>query len=104
MGAIMYECVVGKPPFEAPNPVGVLTKHLSQEPLRPSSRSPLSVPAEADEIIMRCLEKDRERRYESAEALRGALIGYLSTVGVPPKIIARLQFASTAAPMSPPPG
>ena len=81
MGAIMYECVVGKPPFEAPNPVGVLTKHLSQEPLRPSSRSPLSVPAEADEIIMRCLEKDRERRYESAEALRGALIGYLSTVG-----------------------
>ena len=81
MGAIMYECVVGKPPFEAPNPVGVLTKHLSQEPLRPSSRSPLSVPAEADEIIMRCLEKDRDRRYESAEALRGALIGYLSTVG-----------------------
>ena len=81
MGAIMYECLVGKPPFEAPNPVGVLSKHLSQEPLRPSSRSPLSVPAEADEIIMRCLEKEPERRYESAEALRGALIAYLSTVG-----------------------
>ncbi|MCZ6806372.1 MAG: protein kinase, partial [Deltaproteobacteria bacterium] len=81
IGAIMYECVVGKPPFEAPNAVGVLSKHLSQEPLRPSSRSPLSVPAEADEIIMRCLEKDREHRYESAEALRSALIEYLSTVG-----------------------
>ncbi len=81
MGAIMYECVVGKPPFEAPNPVGVLSKHLSQQPLRPSLRSPLSVPTEADDIIMRCLEKDLERRYESAEALRGALIAYLSTVG-----------------------
>ena len=81
IGAIMYECVVGKPPFEAPNPVGVLSKHLSEEPLRPSARSPLSVPAEADEIIMRCLEKDADRRYQTAEDLRQALIAYLATVG-----------------------
>lgn len=81
LGAIMYECVVGKPPFEAPNPVGVLSKHLTERPLVPSSRSPISVPPEADEIIMTCLEKDREDRYESAEALRLALIGYLTAVG-----------------------
>jgi serine/threonine-protein kinase len=81
LGAIMYECVVGKPPFEAPNPVGVLSKHLSEEPLRPSARSPLSVPAEADEIIMRCLEKDADRRYQTAEELRGDLLRYLATVG-----------------------
>ena len=81
VGAIMYECVVGKPPFEAPNPVGVLSKHLSEEPLRPSARSPLSVPAEADEIILRCLEKDPDRRYQTAEELRQALIEYLAAVG-----------------------
>ena len=81
LGAIMYECVVGKPPFEAPNPVGVLSKHLSEEPLPPSTRSPLSVPAEADQIIMRCLEKDPARRYQSADDLRRALIDYLATVG-----------------------
>ncbi len=81
LGAIMYECVVGKPPFEAPNPVGVLSKHLSEEPLRPSARSPLSVPAEADEIILRCLEKDPDRRYQTAEEVRQALIEYLATVG-----------------------
>ncbi|MGB5810929.1 MAG: serine/threonine-protein kinase [Polyangiales bacterium] len=81
IGAIMYECVVGKPPFEAPNPVGVLSKHLTQAPLSPSSRSPISVPPEADTIIMRCLEKDRDERYESAEALRVALIEYLASVG-----------------------
>jgi len=81
IGAIMYECVVGKPPFEAPNPVGVLSKHLSEEPLRPSARSPLSVPAEADEIILRCLEKDPDRRYQTAEEVRQALIEYLATVG-----------------------
>lgn len=81
IGAIMYECVVGKPPFEAPNPVGVLSKHLSEEPLPPSARSPLSVPAEADRIILRCLEKDPGQRYQSAEEVRQALIEYLSTVG-----------------------
>lgn len=81
IGAIMYECVVGQPPFDAPNPVGVLSKHLSEEPVRPSGRSPLSVPAEADEIIMRCLEKDPERRYQTAEELRADLVEYLTTVG-----------------------
>ena len=81
VGAIMYECVVGEPPFDAPNPVGVLSRHLSEEPLRPSARSPLSVPAEADEIILRCLEKDPDHRYQTAEELRQALVGYLATVG-----------------------
>ena len=81
MGAIMYECVVGKPPFDAPNPVGVLSKHLSEEPQRPSTRSPLSVPSEADEIIMRCLDKDPSHRYQTAEELRQALIKYLTSVG-----------------------
>ncbi len=81
LGAIMYECVVGRPPFEAPNPVGILSKHLSEQPLRPSARSPLSVPGEADEIIMRCLEKDPDHRYQTAEELRQDLIAYLETVG-----------------------
>jgi eukaryotic-like serine/threonine-protein kinase len=81
LGAIMYECLVGKPPFEAPNPVGILSKHLSEEPLRPSARSPLSVPAEADEIVMCCLEKDPDRRYQTAEELKRDLIEYLSVVG-----------------------
>lgn len=81
IGAIMYECVVGKPPFEAANPVGVLSRHLSEVPAPPSTRSPLSVPAEADEIILRCLAKDPDRRYQSAEDLRQTLIGYLTSVG-----------------------
>ncbi|MDH3200049.1 MAG: serine/threonine protein kinase [Myxococcales bacterium] len=97
MGAIMYECVVGKPPFEAANPVGVLSQHLSQQPLLPSLRSPLSVPTEADDIIMRCLEKDLERRYESAEALRRALIGYLSTVGDEDWRTSRLGMRATGS-------
>ncbi len=81
IGAIMYECVVGKPPFEAPSPVGILTKHLSEKPAAPSTRSPISVPLEADEIILRCLEKDPDDRFQTAEELRQALIDYLTTVG-----------------------
>ena len=81
LGAVMYECVVGEPVFEAPNPVGILTKHLSEEPPAPSTRSPLSVPSEADEIIQRCLSKNPDDRFQTAEELRQALIDYLKTVG-----------------------
>ena len=81
LGSIMYECVVGQPLFEAPSPVGILTKHLSEEPPAPSTRSPLSVPSEADDIILRCLAKNPEDRFQTAEALRQALIDYLTTVG-----------------------
>ena len=62
IGAIMYECVVGKPPFEAPNPVGVLSKHLSEEPLPPFGPvTAVGTRTEADAIILRCLEKDPDR-------------------------------------------
>ena len=97
MGAIMYECVVGAPPFDAPNPVGVLSKHLSEEPPAPSSRSPLSVPAEANEIILKCLQKDPDHRYQTAEELRQALIDYLSAVGSEDwKMAADAQGASSS--------
>lgn len=80
IGAIMYEAVVGRPPFEATNPIGVLSKHLTERPALPSTRSPLSVPTEADQIIARCLHKEREQRYSTAEELRLELLAYLATV------------------------
>ncbi len=80
LGAIMYQAVVGRPPFEAPNPMALFSKHLSEAPIPPSTASSIPVPAEADRIIERCLHKDPEQRYESADALRRDLLAYLATV------------------------
>jgi serine/threonine protein kinase len=80
LGAIMYQAVVGSPPFDAPSPMALLSKHLSEAPVPPSTASSLPVPAEADRIIERCLHKDPELRYESADALRRDLLAYLATL------------------------
>jgi serine/threonine-protein kinase len=54
------------------NPLKVMIAHASQEvvPLRQLNSA---VPAELEDIVMRCLEKDPEHRFQDVSALRGAL-------------------------------
>ena len=78
LGVLLYELLTGKPPFDNHE---LLTAGLDEmrriirevEPPRPSRLSlathQLSLPSDLDWIVMKCLEKDRSRRYESASAL-----------------------------------
>jgi serine/threonine-protein kinase len=86
LGAMIYKMIAGMPPFWAPTPVAVLTKHLSDEPVAPSRRSPRrDLPPEADAIVLRCLEKSPDDRYRSMNELKEALTDYLESVGKGPK-------------------
>ena len=67
-GVILYEMVTGHPPFEGDTPLSVAYKHKNEPPKDPRTLTP-SLPAGLSAIILKCLEKDREKRYESAEAL-----------------------------------
>jgi serine/threonine protein kinase len=71
MGALMYRVLAGQPVFSAKTPVGVLTKHISDDPIPLAQRAPVSPEVEA--VVMRCLAKLPEGRYPSADALREAL-------------------------------
>ena len=83
LGAVMYRAVTGEPPYLAPNPMGVLTAHLTEELVPPHVRAPqLEIPKEASEIICTVLSKDKELRPESAAALREILIAYLARAGI----------------------
>lgn len=73
MGVMMFEMLSGVPPFTASNPMGVLTKHITQPPPRLSERVPNIDPA-IEQIVMRCLEKERDRRYPTAQALLDAIL------------------------------
>lgn len=68
LGVVLYEMATGRLPFRGDTITETITKIVRDEPERPMGVSP-----ELAEIIRRCLEKDRERRFSRAEDLAGAL-------------------------------
>jgi formylglycine-generating enzyme required for sulfatase activity len=71
LGALLYACLTGRPPFEGPQQV-VLVSVLSDEPVPPSRWAP-KVPADLETICLKCLSKEPARRYASAEELANDL-------------------------------
>ncbi|XXF77912.1 serine/threonine-protein kinase [Myxococcaceae bacterium GXIMD 01537] len=66
-GVLLYQLVTGRPPFEGATRHEVEEQHLYAPPPRASDRAP--VPAALDAVVRRCLEKPREERYPSVEAV-----------------------------------
>jgi serine/threonine-protein kinase len=74
LGATFYRVITGAPPFQAPSPVGVLSKHVTDPVVPPRTRAPeRGLPREADEIVLRAMAKDLEDRYASAAAFQADL-------------------------------
>ncbi|MES2264017.1 MAG: diguanylate cyclase [Pseudomonadota bacterium] len=67
-GATLYELAVGHPPFRQKDALQLVHEHLTRAPVAPSVLAPQLPPALSD-IILRLLEKEPERRYQSAEGL-----------------------------------
>jgi hypothetical protein len=67
LGAILYECLSGRPPFTAESAHDVLLQVISREPV-PPSRLGGKLPRDLEVICLKCLEKEPARRYASAEA------------------------------------
>ena len=71
LGVMLYEMAAAKPPFDAENFMGIMTMHMYKQPapIRALVPPPQDVPPGLEAIIMKCLSKKPELRYESAEAL-----------------------------------
>jgi eukaryotic-like serine/threonine-protein kinase len=123
LGVLLYELLVGKTPFDAKTLLAsgldeMRRRIREEEPIRPSTRLSGMIPEEStstakrrgsdvpklvhvlrsdlDWIVMKCLEKDRARRYETANGLAADLARFLANEPVlarPPTTVYRLQKA-----------
>jgi serine/threonine-protein kinase len=69
IGCLAYWMLTGQLVFEADSAMKMMIAHVDEEPIPPSQRTELAVPRALDDIVLACLEKDPDRRPQSAEVL-----------------------------------
>lgn len=72
MGVILYEMVTGRTPFEGKTPMSVAMKHVTEKPKEPRGLN-IQISEDLSRVIMKCMEKAKARRYQSALDLLYAL-------------------------------
>ncbi len=77
LGATLYSLLVGRPPFTGESSLDVLRRILEEDPVPPRRLRP-HIPVDVERIVLKCLEKDPNRRYPSARALAEDLMRYLN--------------------------
>ena len=72
LGVLLYEMVTGHVPHDADTMMGILTKQMYEDPIPPKVRAP-QVSEELEQLIMRCLEKKPEQRYQTMHSIEADL-------------------------------
>lgn len=91
LGAILYQCLTGRPPFQAASPVDLLLQVLEQEPVAPRMLNP-AADAELEMIALKCLQKPPELRYQTADELADDLQAWLSNEPISARSTTILQL------------
>ena len=100
LGVLLYECLTGEVPFRANNYLQIISQVLTHEPMPPSQLRPeLGIPDAVEAVVMRAMDKDRTRRYQTMAELERDLERLLAgdqNVGAAP--VADGQLAALARP------
>jgi serine/threonine protein kinase len=112
VGVSLYELVTGTRPFKGDSDYSIMVAHLEQLPVPPIQIDP-SLPPALNEIILTAIQKDRENRFQTAQAFRSALETVATSLGQavpapaipaapPPPPVAAVQGGPEFAPPPPP--
>ena len=92
LGVILYELLTARVPFQGTNPVETMDLVRHQEAVAPRQLQP-SIPRDLDTICLKCLEKDPNRRYVSADALADDLQRFLNHRAIQARRVSRIGKA-----------
>ena len=98
-GIMLYEMLTGQVPFEGDNSVAIALKHISDMPKPPADLNP-KIPPALNDVVMRALNKDLNRRYQSANEMSAHLRRALKE---PTGEFARFAAVAKPAPEKKPP-
>jgi serine/threonine-protein kinase len=76
LGVLMYESLVGAPPFDGGDAYSIGYKHVHEQPVKPTDMES-NIPEVLSDIVMRCLSKRTEERYARGNELADALLAFL---------------------------
>jgi hypothetical protein len=83
VGVVLFEMLTGRPPFEAATELATAMMRLTREPPEPRSLRP-GIPIGLQQVVLRAMARDPERRYPTAEAMLAAVERYGGDDGSPP--------------------
>ncbi|HEV3447485.1 MAG TPA: serine/threonine-protein kinase [Gemmataceae bacterium] len=92
LGAMLYELLTGKPPFQAASLLHILNQVVAHEPVAPERLRP-GLPRDLATICMKCLQKEPRQRYASAAALADDLLRFQANEPIDARPIARWERA-----------
>jgi tetratricopeptide (TPR) repeat protein len=88
LGVILYEMVTGKVPFDGDTALSIALKQKTETAPQPSDLN-ARVPDDLNRVIMRCLEKEKQRRFQTAEELLSALANVEKEIPTEDRVVLR---------------
>jgi serine/threonine protein kinase/Tol biopolymer transport system component len=88
LGIILYEMLTGRVPFEGDTPLSIAMKHKSEDFTAPKILNP-RIPEGLNNLILKCLEKNRADRYQSVEEVSRDIDGIEKTIPLAERVVPR---------------